>query len=77
MVVGFVGVSRDLVFPKNLNKHFGCLGEQIYKNYICLPLIASGEKVLSVAMTWKNLVKAGHNLGSEIFFSYRRILPGL
>lgn len=36
MVVGFVGVGRDLVFLQNLNKHFGCLGEQIYKK-IYLP----------------------------------------
>lgn len=35
---------------------------------ICLPLIASGEKTLSVAMTWMDLVKASHNLGCEIFF---------
>lgn len=43
MAVGFVGVGRDLVFLQNLNKHFGCLGEQIYKK-ICLLLIASGGK---------------------------------
>lgn len=68
MVVGFVGVVRDLVFLQNLNKHFGCLGEQIYKKYLPTSYSVGVKHPQCCHDLEGHSVKASHNLGCEIFF---------
>lgn len=70
MDVGFVGVGRDQVFLQILNKHFGCLGEQTYKKYICLHFYSFRRKTQRCHDLEGLEVKAGHNLRSEAFFPH-------